>query len=114
MTSHSAISARPVDFAIAAAALSRGARLRPQRRVTAPICAKVRAIAAPMPLPAPVTIATWPCSGFSVTLDIGDHLEGGFGAVFSLVSGWLWTIRLRSFSHLTKPRCYLFVKANLP
>jgi hypothetical protein len=59
---------RPPASTIAAAVPSRAARRRPQRKVSAPIWANRRAIAAPIPPPAPVTIANCPCSSGSVNL----------------------------------------------
>src|SRR5258708_21950530 len=77
VTTDSAISALPPDLRMASAVPSRGVRPRPQRKVRAPIRANRPAIAAPIPPPDPVTIATCPCRAFSVALAIRQQPPGG-------------------------------------
>src|SRR5579863_1063605 len=83
VTSQEIASALPPSPMIAFAVASSGGRVRPHKRAVAPRLVSERAIAAPMPRPAPVITATCPASGWDSareTVFMGDVLSVSVGA----------------------------------
>src|SRR5581483_9688358 len=76
---------------IAAAVASSGSGVRPVSTTAAPSAANLRATAAPMPRPAPVTTATWVDNGFN---SFNSHLDRNLA--------WVSIHQLCPFRHLTK------------
>src|SRR6266536_6726193 len=98
-TSHSITALWPPAFRLAAAVVSRGSRERPHNTARAPSWARLAAMAAPMPRPAPVMTATCPVRGGLDAVLVNGAPRSADGSIVHHPESSAESILVRSFPH---------------